>query len=193
MPCELEKRIHHPRDSTRLELDSRLEEREANIKRANKTQHKSKLVKMKFSEFFRCCCKVDGCCASERLNICINFYFLRFPCMLIIQLSLYLLRTWIPMDSLSRQLLSSYVKISRHQSTFQGCPGRSYHRQARKLKRRHSNQFKLKFSIIFMIFSFPVPTLPAIKREIFICSFFALFRCLFAVSNRLFWINNKDV
>lgn len=48
------------------------------IKRANKTQHKSKLVKMEFSGFFSsCCCNIDCVVLlAKRVysrNICINF------------------------------------------------------------------------------------------------------------------------
>lgn len=93
-----------------------LEQQEkANIKRANKTQHKSKLVKTKFSEFFNSLC----CWLLYRLlllqlfcrDICINFLLLAHFHTLIIQLSFYLLHTWIPMNSFNSQLLSSYVKL----------------------------------------------------------------------------------
>jgi hypothetical protein len=81
-----------------------LEQQEkANIKRANKTQHKSKLVKMKFSEFFSsfCCWLLHrllllACllAAAETARIfALIFLLLAHFHMLIIQLSFYLLLT----------------------------------------------------------------------------------------------------
>jgi hypothetical protein len=59
------------------------EQEKANIKRANKTQHKSKLVKMKFSEFFSrslCCWLLHRLFAAEtatfnRRVFALIFYF----------------------------------------------------------------------------------------------------------------------